>query len=388
MRKALFAFALAVLCSVTAWPQQVAVQANKLQPITAAPSGTCMIRNSVRLYQGTIYICPQSGTATWTAVGAASGDVVGPGSSTDNAVARFDLATGKILQNSVVLIGDTGNITGVGTLASGAQTITSAANPCFAVGPFGPTNPVLSTDCSVASQATGVQVIGRAAGAGVTLTATSSGTNEALNLSSKAAAVVNLGGTSVQVFGNVAGNGSFAIYDGTLASAGNRTFFAGYGLSVPVYSILSTGQFTFSSSSTNATSIDTGIARAGVGIARITNASTGVGALGLAFPPSTKTTGYTVLNTETGYAFDNIGASGSVTFTMPTPAAGLQYRFCRVADQSVVVDIGGSVVIQVGSSATTAGGNVSLDAVGSCLHVWAVSTTQWFGLLAGTATFN
>jgi hypothetical protein len=37
-----------------------------------------------------------------------SGDVVGPGSSTDNAVARFDLATGKLLQNSVVLIDDTG----------------------------------------------------------------------------------------------------------------------------------------------------------------------------------------------------------------------------------------------------------------------------------------
>ena len=48
--------------------------------------------------------------------GGGSGDVVGPGSSTDNAVARFNLATGKLLQNSVVLIGDTGNVTGLGTL--------------------------------------------------------------------------------------------------------------------------------------------------------------------------------------------------------------------------------------------------------------------------------
>lgn len=46
------------------------------------------------------------------AASSGSGDVVGPASSTDNAVARFDLTTGKLLQDSVVLIGDTGAITG------------------------------------------------------------------------------------------------------------------------------------------------------------------------------------------------------------------------------------------------------------------------------------
>jgi len=50
------------------------------------------------------------------AVTTSTGDVVGPGASTDNAVARFDLATGKLLQNSVVLVGDTGNVTGVNDL--------------------------------------------------------------------------------------------------------------------------------------------------------------------------------------------------------------------------------------------------------------------------------
>jgi hypothetical protein len=47
-----------------------------------------------------------------------TGDVVGPGSATDNAVARFDTTTGKLIQNSVVLIGDSGNVTGLGTLNS------------------------------------------------------------------------------------------------------------------------------------------------------------------------------------------------------------------------------------------------------------------------------
>lgn len=39
--------------------------------------------------------------------------VVGPASSTDNAVVRFDLATGKLVQNSVVIIDDSGDITGL-----------------------------------------------------------------------------------------------------------------------------------------------------------------------------------------------------------------------------------------------------------------------------------
>lgn len=55
------------------------------------------------------------GDNTWQTV-SGSGDVVGPASGTDNAIVRFDTGTGKLLQDSSVLIGDTGNITGVGTL--------------------------------------------------------------------------------------------------------------------------------------------------------------------------------------------------------------------------------------------------------------------------------
>lgn len=38
------------------------------------------------------------------------GNVVGPSSSTDNAIARFDLAGGKLLQNSAVIVSDAGNV--------------------------------------------------------------------------------------------------------------------------------------------------------------------------------------------------------------------------------------------------------------------------------------
>jgi hypothetical protein len=45
-----------------------------------------------------------------------SGDVVGPSSATDNAIARFDLTTGKLIQNSAVTISDTGDMSGVASL--------------------------------------------------------------------------------------------------------------------------------------------------------------------------------------------------------------------------------------------------------------------------------
>jgi hypothetical protein len=50
---------------------------------------------------------------TITSADSKVGDVVGPASATDNAVARFDTATGKLIQNSVTLIDDTGNASGI-----------------------------------------------------------------------------------------------------------------------------------------------------------------------------------------------------------------------------------------------------------------------------------
>jgi hypothetical protein len=55
------------------------------------------------------------------------GDVVGPASSTDNAVARFDTTTGKLIQNSLVIIDDSGNVTGVNTLTATNLTVNDDA---------------------------------------------------------------------------------------------------------------------------------------------------------------------------------------------------------------------------------------------------------------------
>ena len=52
-----------------------------------------------------------AGVPTWTTN--AGGDVTGPASSTDNSIARFDGTTGKLIQNSVTTIDDTGNASGI-----------------------------------------------------------------------------------------------------------------------------------------------------------------------------------------------------------------------------------------------------------------------------------
>ena len=51
-----------------------------------------------------------SGTLSWTTP-AGGGDVSGPASSTDNAIVRFDLTSGKAIQNSVATLSDTGVLT-------------------------------------------------------------------------------------------------------------------------------------------------------------------------------------------------------------------------------------------------------------------------------------
>jgi hypothetical protein len=65
---------------------------------------------------GQALITDGSGVLSWST--AASGDVYGPGSATDNAVARFDGTTGKLIQNGVVIVGDTGAVTGVTDLTT------------------------------------------------------------------------------------------------------------------------------------------------------------------------------------------------------------------------------------------------------------------------------
>jgi hypothetical protein len=79
---------------------------------------------AVNLADQKLYSKDASGTVILVGQGVAgSGDVVGGSSSTDNALARYDGTTGKLIQNSVVIVGDTGSITGVNALTAESLTV-------------------------------------------------------------------------------------------------------------------------------------------------------------------------------------------------------------------------------------------------------------------------
>lgn len=121
----------------------------------------------------------------------------------------------------------TGTIS-IATVSSGTVSIGSAlvvskvASAAFNVGANGSTNPVLVVNSNTASVATGISVIGAAAGAGVAVNAISSGTNEALQLNGKgtgnvviqAATATPAGGsgTAALLFGTTSG---FGVYYGS-----------------------------------------------------------------------------------------------------------------------------------------------------------------------------
>ena len=131
--------------------------------------------------------------------GGGSGDVVGPASSTDNALVRFDSTTGKLIQNSVVIVGDsTGNMSGVGTLSVGGELTYGGVTLSNAVTGTGkmvldtsPTfvTPILGTPTSATlTNATGLPISSGVSGLG-----TGVATALAVNVGSAGAPVVNGG---------------------------------------------------------------------------------------------------------------------------------------------------------------------------------------------------
>jgi hypothetical protein len=65
---------------ITAQAQSVVSTAAALKQAASAPSGACY-RGHVRINGSTVYICPQSGTATWTAITGGGGGGIGTGDS-------------------------------------------------------------------------------------------------------------------------------------------------------------------------------------------------------------------------------------------------------------------------------------------------------------------
>jgi hypothetical protein len=94
---------------------------------SAVPTAANLLQGELGLNiaDGKLYYEDSGGTVQLLASkGGAAGDVVGPASATDNAIARYDGTTGKLVQNSVVTIADsTGDISGVGSLSATGATL-------------------------------------------------------------------------------------------------------------------------------------------------------------------------------------------------------------------------------------------------------------------------
>ena len=70
-------------------------------------TGNTLVKSTLTAGTGVTIV---NGNGSITISSAYNGDVVGPSSATDNAIARFDGTTGKLIQNSPVTIDDAGNI--------------------------------------------------------------------------------------------------------------------------------------------------------------------------------------------------------------------------------------------------------------------------------------
>ena len=102
-----------------------------------------------------------------------------------------------------------------------------------------------------------------------------------------------------------------------------------------------------------------------------------------------KTSNYQLLPSESNTVFTNSGASGAVSLNLPGTGVieNYTYEFLRVANQNFTITMPLGTIVQVGSSVTSAGGSITLDAVGARLRVVQVGPSLWMGDLTGAATF-
>ena len=84
----------------------------------------------------------------------------------------------------------------------------------------------------------------------------------------------------------------------------------------------------------------------------------------------------TLLENESGSVHTNLGATGAITFTLPSSATkGVNYRFAVQAAQELRIDPGTATirddVNQTASKYTTA------NAIGECIHIVADANGDW-----------
>ncbi len=256
------------------------------------------------------------------------------------------LTSGGLGVGGAVNVGTTLGVTGATTLAStlsvaGAMTTSSSliqttnAALGFATGRQGSNYPVFSTVNSVSNQITGIQITGRANGAGVDLDATGSG-NENLRITAL--------GTGSTVISS-SGTGAISLAENTTVTG-----------TLSVSSTLGVTGTTTLSALLHQTLVEANTA--------------GVGAPNI------------LLASESGTVLTNSGATALNYETLPSAAAGLVFTFiCVDADgMRISADTGDDIRLREGTLVSTTGGNVSTTTIGASLTLYAVDSTHWVAL--------
>jgi hypothetical protein len=105
------------------------VEVNSSEAFAIGPGGEMRIGSGAGTSGDVLTSFGPGGLPAWQTP--SNGDVVGPASATDNAIARYDLTTGTLIQNSGITIADgaSGSLSGTNT---GDQTLTSLGVSAFA----------------------------------------------------------------------------------------------------------------------------------------------------------------------------------------------------------------------------------------------------------------
>lgn len=102
------------------------------------------------------------------------------------------------------------------------------------------------------------------------------------------------------------------------------------------------------------------------------------------YTSTSKTASYTLSALETGMCFDNTGAAGSVTFTLPTPKGGEFFILCKEASQTIVASCPAGVTINGASTLTSPTG--ATGAGSAMIEIFAISPTKYRAWTQGTWT--
>lgn len=336
--------------------------------------------------------------------GGGSGDVTGPASSTDNAIARFNGAGGKTLQDSGILVTDTNELLWEGATADDFETTLGVTDPTA-------DNTILLPDLS------GTLVIGPASSTDNAVVKFDSTTGKllqdsALFVSDGASPQISFGGitsafpairrntgdTDALDFVLADGSAFNRIYVGEVIDGGSNILLSG--VSGYIYFNSSRGLAWGSGGSASTSSNDLFLRRDAAGRLFVASDAS------ITLPASIISADWVEASTagsgapnvlaanESGKLLTNEGSTAANYHTLVSAVAGYKYEFfVQDADGMRIVANTGDT-IRVIDKVTASAGYIESTTIGSCVVLKAINATEWVAMSVhgvwtdGTFTFD